>query len=568
MAADTRYLKKRHQGWYFDIAVPRRARASFGRSRVTVSLRTQSLDEAQRLRWEEKLKWQRAFEQHDGSGSTLSPTDIDALAIRNYDATLAQLQASETKRGRRRPEVQDDGETLVDPEAEELQGEAWALEEALEQESYEGVANEIAQLNVALSETDEAYSDLARALLRAKFEAVSGRLRALRGQPTPRPVTFIGRDGIDLLTLQPVAQLLAKATVFGLRISEAVTRYVEEIKRDPNAKATDQTIAQNAAVFRLFEQFAKDALLASITRADASRFLDTVASLHPHWGRSPKTKSLSLDEILRKFGGGSQKLTNKTLNRYSSALSGLYKWARKRGLIEGTVANPFSEQGRQKAKRGTTGWLPYNSDELNRLFGAPLFHVDAEERLKTHTTANALRWVSLIGLFSGMRLEEIAQLVRDDIRNEKDVWFFNVTDEGEGQQLKTSNAKRRVPVHGELIRCGLLQYLEALPAHHLFPSLRPSRMDGKLSAGLSKRFTEYRRECGVDRPRVGFHSFRKNVASALDAARVPQADVATLLGHETTFSRSTYSEGPLLVTLQEHIDRVGYPGVVLTHLHI
>ena len=115
--------------------------------------------------------------------------------------------------------------------------------------------------------------------------------------------------------------------------------------------------------------------------------------------------------------------------------------------------------------------------------------------------------------------------------------------------------------------CGLLDYLQGIPEGPLFPGLKQGGPDRKFGAYLTKRFTVYRRSCGVVRDRVGFHSFRKNFATALDIARVPQADVATLLGHETTFTRSIYSPlGPQLSTLQEHVEHVSYPGLVTSHL--
>ena len=45
---------------------------------------------------------------------------------------------------------------------------------------------------------------------------------------------------------------------------------------------------------------------------------------------------------------------------------------------------------------------------------------------------DALRWVPLIALYSGMRLGEICQLRTADVILEGKVWFFDVTDEGSG----------------------------------------------------------------------------------------------------------------------------------------
>jgi integrase len=257
------------------------------------------------------------------------------------------------------------------------------------------------------------------------------------------------------------------------------------------------------------------------------------------------------------------------LNRYASSLSGLFKWARRRGYFDG--ANPFSEQSRPKARKGTTGWLPYNLDELNALFGSRLFtEVDTKGRLqpRRHTFETALLWVPLIALFSGMRLGEICQLRTGDLqRDSAKIWFFNVTEEEEGQQVKTEAGIRPVPIHSALVRCGLLKYAEALPPGQLFPGLSPGGPDGKLSWYFTRRYTEYRRSVGVNRPRLAFHSFRKNVSTALDNAGVAQSDLAALIGHERGFTFDTYSKGLELGRLHGITEKIRYPGLLLRHLY-
>jgi integrase len=102
----------------------------------------------------------------------------------------------------------------------------------------------------------------------------------------------------------------------------------------------------------------------------------------------------------------------------------------------------------------------------------------------------------------------------------------------------------------------------------MFPELKPGGPDGKLSWYFTRRFTAYRRSVGVIRPRVSFHSFRKNVSTALDNAGVPQADVAALIGHERGFTFDTYSKGLELTRLQGIVKRIEYPGLDLSHLYV
>lgn len=167
-----------------------------------------------------------------------------------------------------------------------------------------------------------------------------------------------------------------------------------------------------------------------------------------------------------------------------------------------------------------------------------------------------------------MRLGEICQLQTGDVRRDGKVRFFNVTEETEGQRVKTAAAIRRVLVHSMLIKCGFLDYLKSLPAGSLRPALKPGGPDGKLSWYLSKRFTEFRRNVGADRPRVSFHSFRKNVATALDNASVNRGDIAALIDHERGFTLETYSGGKGLEALCQIAEKIKYPGLRLTHLHV
>jgi integrase len=144
---------------------------------------------------------------------------------------------------------------------------------------------------------------------------------------------------------------------------------------------------------------------------------------------------VSLAQILDRFTAkNGEGLSNRSITRYATALSAVWKWADKTGRFEGR--NPF--QG-QRRKANIRGWQPFTIDELDRLFG----NLPADDA--------AMRWVPLVGLYSGMRINEICQLRRGDIGQEGDIRFFHVC-EGEGQSVKTQAGVRRVPIHSEIRR--------------------------------------------------------------------------------------------------------------------
>ncbi len=615
MAHDLRYLKQHRRGWYFSMKVPQDLRGQFmsegragknGRrhpgsplSKIVVSLRTASLREAQERRWPLVHEWRQKFERAR-TGAPFALAEIDAFARESYAAVLAAMEAEKHLprnvliTGERvqtgiaenavhavRTAVATSDRFLVGcinlmrAEITQHGGLELFLSQITDFDEY-GLAPDIARIEartgLTLDRNDEPYRILCQAIMRARLAATEGRLRAASGEPSDPPATFLGAKGIDPLTLRPIVPLRRKPVRLhsdgGMTFSEAAARYIDELQRDPAAKVSEQTRGQMEAVYRLFNQFSDDPPLAAVNRAMASEFLDEAGKLDPHWGRGPQTKNLTWKELQERSRNGQDKLTNRTLNRYASALSCVFKWADKRGHFDGR--NPF--QGQSRKEGDNTGWRSYTVAELNTLLSGPLFRAastDDRLRPRVHSAKTALYWAALIALFSGMRLGEICQLRTDDVQQRSKLWLFNVTAESDGQSLKTKAAARIVPVHSALVQCGFIDYLQALPNGQLFPALKPGGPDGRLNWYLSKCFTVYRRNCGISGPRVAFHSFRKNTAQALKDARTTPAEIAELIGHERGFTVETYAPLGLPVPrLKSLIERIGYRGLSLKHLHV
>jgi hypothetical protein len=88
----------------------------------------------------------------------------------------------------------------------------------------------------------------------------------------------------------------------------------------------------------------------------------------------------------------------------------------------------------------------------------------------------------------------------------------------------------------------------------------------RLRHRLAKRFPTYRRQRGVDRDRLAFHSFRKCFVRALELAGVDRDRAALVVGHERGFTFRVYNpEGLDLAMLREVVERFRYEGLDLTH---
>jgi integrase len=295
-----------------------------------------------------------------------------------------------------------------------------------------------------------------------------------------------------------------------------------------------------------------------LTTLDGHRL--RVRALVDHCGDVPLasvTRAMAADFLVKIATRG---LSNRTVNNYATTLASIFKSARYRGRFIGD--NPFEGQ---KRKAGGESYSPFETAELQTLFGSLAFEV----KPAAHTPETALPWVSLIAAFTGMRLEEIAQLSAADIReqgaNGATVTVIDIHNGG-NNALKNAASARLVPIHSELVRAGLLQYRDSLPKDGpLFPGLvRRASKGGKVGARLGELFRDKLESLGLKRELLCFHSFRHTAAERLEAAAVSQTDAARVLGHTIAgMSYGVYSSGPGLKRLAAVVESIEYPGLKL-----
>ena len=129
--------------------------------------------------------------------------------------------------------------------------------------------------------------------------------------------------------------------------------------------------------------------------------------------------------------------------------------------------------------------IPFSNEDLQTFFKSEVY----TGHRPLGGGGEAAYWIPLLALYSGARLEELAQLRLQDVQEDKSLgWYLKITDTGEGASLKTVSARRSVPIHSELHRFGFMQYVEALkcsPEDFIFPDLKPDRL--RVSRILCKR---------------------------------------------------------------------------------
>lgn len=338
--------------------------------------------------------------------------------------------------------------------------------------------------------------------------------------------------------------------------SEITQKYLEGCLTD-----APRTRQQKEATFQLFKDLQGDGVFQDIGLEEAATFKSSLLKIPAN-----AKKKLGIDNFegldLDKITTG--KIANyKTINGRLAAMRTLFNWAEHAGYYSGK--NPFSGL-MVRGQKGSNKRASFKPEEIRTFFESPLYKgckgKDWAKRLEVGNDVikDALYWIPLIGLYSGMRLNEICQLDISDLRLEDGIWVFDVNDSGD-KRLKTSSSLRLVPVHQKLIDAGLGQYLAAMKeagAERLFPDLSVGVHDS-LSAPFSKKFRRLLNALGLTREGICFHSLRHTFIDGLRNAGVERAIAMVLTGHQSSDVHDQYGSGYNLRVLQERINKLTFP---------
>lgn len=122
----------------------------------------------------------------------------------------------------------------------------------------------------------------------------------------------------------------------------------------------------------------------------------------------------------------------------------------------------------RRTKRASEERQALSDEDLRKLF-------HGDDYLKGNHREPYMYWAPLIALYTGARLNEIAQPHLVDFVAIDGGYAITVNDQGDSKRVKTSASERSIPIHPELVRLGLLRFVEALQAKkvaRLFPSCR------------------------------------------------------------------------------------------------
>lgn len=183
---------------------------------------------------------------------------------------------------------------------------------------------------------------------------------------------------------------------------------------------------------------------------------------------------------------------------------------------------------------------------------------DAKKLLKSaRKRTDSLRWITWIMAYTGARINETAQLRKEDVLKEKTIPFLRFTSsDAEGHTIKTSSSRRDVPIHKALVDEGFLSWVATRKDGWLFSDLPPGRY-GKRGDAASKRYGRWQRqEVGITDKRLVAHSWRHRMEDQLRDVECPDEVADSIIGHALKGERRTYGSGTPLRVKAKWINRV------------
>ena len=213
--------------------------------------------------------------------------------------------------------------------------------------------------------------------------------------------------------------------------------------------------------------------------------------------------------------------------------------------------------------------LPYSAKDMKKIFNFPIY---TKGHRPVGGAGEAAYWLPLLATYTGARLEEMGQLLVEDVKRDKGIWYFdmlNLDDQSQdnARHFKTEHSKRLVPIHSMLIKLGFLDYVKKRKDAgdaRLFPLVKSANPDSQKTGPFSQWWGRYARKHGGFGAQKVFHSFRHAAKTAFRESGVQENVYDAIQGHAAQSEGRKYGEHTLK-TLAAAMEKLSYD-VDLGHL--
>lgn len=341
--------------------------------------------------------------------------------------------------------------------------------------------------------------------------------------------------------ISAAAQQSGEIPAGGLLFSDAMEQYIAEHIGRKLWK--EHTLPDRRQRLANFLNIIGDKPMAAVTRNDMKDFRETLRKLPRNRSRSPLYRDNTIEETLAM--NPKETLDISTVNQSLEAVSTLFEWCINEGML---TYNPAKKLSIKDTRQDRDKRDPFSMDDLHKIFAHPKF-------AQGEFVNPAYFWVPLVGLFTGMRLEEISQLYCKDIYwlSDQNFWVIDINEVGTDEQgfaksLKTGGGSPRIiPVHKTLLLLGFIDYHEhtARQKHvRLFPELTRTEKTAKYGKQVGKQFSRVVDEVlSEGAEKKSFHSLRHTFSNHFKQKRLHTPEFTEVFGHASrSLADGTYSD--------------------------
>lgn len=250
-------------------------------------------------------------------------------------------------------------------------------------------------------------------------------------------------------------------------LSAAISRYEAKILAESTVGLKHNEDIKKRLL--TFLAFVTDKPIRDITKEELNNYRDHLDKLPDRSELRFKTRDIrKAIELNSKRNKPFPAIRPVTVNlKYLGPVRRLLGWLKSTGRIEHNPADDV-HSGQKELETAKNKRFPMKPDQISRLFAATA----------RSPAVSAMYWLPPLMLFTGARINELAQLRTDDLRpyngrlhlsvlcledegNENDDKGRKRKQDDDNRSVKSPAAKRLIPVHNELLRIGFADFVKS-----------------------------------------------------------------------------------------------------------
>jgi integrase len=327
-------------------------------------------------------------------------------------------------------------------------------------------------------------------------------------------------------TTQPRALRVA------LTLQEAVDRFIQ--RKQGDGVGQSHIAEMRRALGWMLETWGEERAVAGINSDDLRDLRDAFE----HMDRRAQGLKRPLAE--RQTNNPDHHIAPQTAAKYWQAVQSLFGFLENDRYVGGNPATGIKT--RRSGNRPTRTPEAFSDAEVQAILKTPLYAGRMNNRSfqepGSYIERGSYWWAGLIGLYTGMRAGEIAQLEVEDFDFGSDIPVVKVQKKGSAgpnaKRVKNKSSIRDVPLSVVLLNLGLQQFVErrskAVGTARVFPDVSLGQGDRK-SDGMTHFWRRLLIKHNLHKPGRATHVFRHTVSAKLRDQGVAEETITDIVGH-------------------------------------